>query len=247
MHFVSDVRLTGSVRERAFTLGGIPGIMWTPGSASASAPVPLVLLGPPPHLEIRAAYPLLAARAQHAAADGLATATIEAPGQGDRPRLPTVDGARAELRRALGAGQPLGDDIIDALILPIVDRAVPEWQATVDAALALPEIRGPVGYSGGVISIGTRLAAIEPRIAAAVLFAGSLIPRVIVAEARRVTIPLHVLLQWDDEGNDRHAALDLFDAFGSREKTLHANMGGHTGVPRFAGEEAGRFLRRHLT
>ena len=27
------------------------------------------------------------------------------------------------------------------------------------------------------------------------------------------------------------AALDLFDAFGSTEKTLHANMGGHTGVP----------------
>jgi hypothetical protein len=25
-------------------------------------------------------------------------------------------------------------------------------------------------------------------------------------------------------------ALDLFDAFGTKEKTLHANMGGHTGV-----------------
>ena len=42
------------------------------------------------------------------------------------------------------------------------------------------------------------------------------------------------------------AALDLFDALGSAEKTLHANMGGHTGVPRSASESAGRFLARHL-
>ena len=66
-------------------------------------------------------------------------------------------------------------------------------------------------------------------------------------EARRITIPLHVLLQWDDESNDRQMALDVFDAFGSREKTLQANMGGHTGVPSFAGEDAARFFARHLT
>ena len=47
-------------------------------------------------------------------------------------------------------------------------------------------------------------------------------------------------------GNDRQAALDLFDAFGSKEKSLHANMGGHTGVPQFAGEGAAHFFTRHL-
>lgn len=97
-----------------------------------------------------------------------------------------------------------------------------------------------------MISIGIRLAVVEPRISAAVLFAGSLVPAAMVDEARRVTIPLHVLLQWDDEGNDRQAALDLFDAFGSKEKTLHANMGGHSGVPQFAGDAAARFFARHL-
>lgn len=65
-------------------------------------------------------------------------------------------------------------------------------------------------------------------------------------EARRITIPLHGLLQWDDEGNDRQMALDLFDAFASTEKTLYANMGGHTGVPSFASEDAARFFARHL-
>jgi hypothetical protein len=72
------------------------------------------------------------------------------------------------------------------------------------------------------------------------------VPRSIIEEARRVTVPVHVLLQWDDEGNDRQASLDLFDAFGSEAKTLHANMGGHTGVPQFAGEAAAHFFTRHL-
>ncbi|MEU0297993.1 alpha/beta hydrolase [Streptomyces sp. NPDC006175] len=243
MHFTSEQRLDDGVLERAFTLGEIPGILWTP--APASAPAPLILLGHPP-LGLRTMYPRLAARARHSAAEGFATATIELPGSGDRPRLPAADQARADLRRAMEAGEPVSDEIIDALILPLVDKAVPEWQAALDALLPLPEISGPVGYSGGVISIGVRLALVEPRISAAVLFAGSFIPRAIFEEARQVTIPLHVLLQWDDEGNDRQAALDLFDAFGSEEKSLHANTGGHTGVPQFAADAAGQFLTRHL-
>ncbi|MGW0938254.1 alpha/beta hydrolase [Streptomyces sp. NPDC002666] len=246
MQFTSEQHLADGVLERSFTLGEIPGILWTPASASASSsPAPLILLGHPP-LGLGKMYPRLAARARHSAAEGFATATIELPGSGDRPRLPVVDRARAALRRALEAGEPVSDEIVDALILPLVDQAVPEWQAALDALLSLPGIGGPVGYSGGVISIGIRLAVVEPRIAAAGLFAGSFVPRAMVEEARRVTIPLHVLLQWDDEGNDRQAALDLFDAFGSEEKTLHANMGGHTGVPQFAGDDAARFFTRHL-
>ncbi|GAA2608782.1 alpha/beta hydrolase [Streptomyces axinellae] len=244
MHFTSEQRLDDGVLEREFTLGEVPGIVWTPASASASAPVPLILLGHPGGLGKM--YPRLAARARHSAAEGFATATIELPGSGDRPRRPATEQARADVRRALAAGEPVGDEIIDALILPLVEQAVPEWQAALDALLSLPETRGPVGYSGGVISLGVRLAVVEPRIVAAGLFAGSFVPRAMFEEARRVTIPLHVLLQWDDEGNDRQAALDLFDAFGSQEKCLNANMGGHTGVPRFAGEAAARFFTRHL-
>ncbi|OKI19876.1 alpha/beta hydrolase [Streptomyces sp. CB03911] len=246
MHVTSEQHLDDGVVERGFTLGEIPGILWTPEAASPSAPVPLILLGHPP-LGLHRMYPRLVGRARDAAADGFAAATIELPGSGDRPRWAAVEQARADLRRAVEAGEPVGDEIVDALVLPLVGKAVPEWQAALDALLALPEIGGPVGYSGGVISIGTRLAAVEPRISAAVLFAGSFVPRAVFEEARRVTVPLHVLLQWDDEGNDRQAALDLFDAFGSEEKTLQANMGGHTGVPQFAGEAAARFFTRHLS
>lgn len=239
MHFTSEQRLDRGILEREFTLGEIPGILWTP----ASAPAPLILLGHPGGL--RPMRPRLVARARHAAADGFATAAIELPGGGDRPRLAELEQARADLRQALAAGEPV-DEIVDRLILPLVEKAVPEWQTTLDALLELPDLSGPVGISGGPIAIGIRLALVEPRIAAAGLFAGSFVPRVMFGEARQVTIPLHVLLQWDDEGNDRQLALDLFDAFGSREKTLQANMGGHTGIPPFAGEDAARFFDRHL-
>jgi len=191
-------------------------------------------------------HPRLAARARHAAADGFASATIELPGGGDRPGLAVVEEARVDLHHALQAGEPVSADIIDRLVLPLIDKAVPELQAALDVLLSLPEIDGPVAYSGGIISIGVRLAVEEPRIVAAGLFAGSFVPCSILEEARRITIPLHVLLQWDDKGNDRQMALDLFDAFGSQEKSLNANMGGHTGVPQHAGEGPSGFFRRHL-
>lgn len=243
MHFTSEQRLDDDVLERHFVLGEVPGILWTPDSAPE--PVPLILMGHPGGL--RSMYPRLVGRARGCVAQGFAAATIELPGGGERPAFAAAEQARAELREAIMAGIRPSEEVIDRLVLPLVEQAVPEWRTTLDALLDLPEIGGPVGFSGGVIAIGVRLAAIEPRIVAAGLFAGSYVPRSIIEEARQVTIPLHVLLQWDDEGNDRQMALDLFDAFGSPEKTLCANMGGHTGVPSFAGEDAARFFARHLS
>lgn len=243
MRFTSTRRLDDGVVERQFTLSEMPGVIWTPGSASE--PAPLILLGHPGGL--RRMYPRLVARARSSAAAGFAAATIELPGSGDRPRIAAAEDARADLRRALKASEPVSSELVDRLILPLMEEAVPEWQATLDALLSLPEIGGKVGVSGGLISIATRLTVVEPRIAAAVLFAGSFVPRTILEEARQVTIPLLVLLQWDDEGNDRQMALDLFDAFGSKERTLHANMGGHTGVPRDEEDAGTRFFTRHLT
>jgi hypothetical protein len=58
--------------------------------------------------------------------------------------------------------------------------------------------------------------------------------------------PLQVLLQRDDEGDDRQSAPDLLDAFDSKEKTLHANICGHTGVPQAELDAGARFFARHL-
>jgi hypothetical protein len=246
MHFTSHTLLDDGVLEREFSLDAFTGILWMPPAPAPSSPVPLLLLNQPGGFGTRRMYPRLVARARAAAAQGFASVTIELPGTGDRPPLPGAEQARTDLRAALAAGEKPSADVIDRLILPLVDAAVPEWQVTLDAVLALPEIGDRVGFSGGVIAVGVRLVATDPRIAAAGLFAGSYVPRSTMEEARRTTMPLHVLLQWDDEGNDRQAALDLFDAFRSVEKTLVANMGGHTGVPAFAGEDAGRFFVRHL-
>lgn len=246
MHFTSTCVLDDGIAEREFALGDTTGILWTPPTASPSAPAPLILMGQPGGIGMTRMYPRLAARARSAAAHGFASVTIELPGAGARAPLTEVENAREDLKAAISAGENPSEDVINRLVLPLVEKAVPEMQATLDKALDLPEIGDRVGFSGGVIAIGVRLAAVDPRIKAAGLFAGSFVPRAILEEARRATIPLHVLLQWDDENNDRGMALDLFDAFGSREKTLYANMGGHTGVPQFAGDDAARFFDRHL-
>jgi hypothetical protein len=72
------------------------------------------------------------------------------------------------------------------------------------------------------------------------------VPGALFEAARQVTIPLQFLLQWDDEGMERQPRLDLFDAFGTKEKTLHANLGRHAGVPWFEVDDAARFFARHL-
>ncbi|MEU2265099.1 alpha/beta hydrolase [Streptomyces olindensis] len=240
MRFTSEQRLDDGVLERAFTLGDIPGTLWTPGSA----PAPLVLMAHNNGLPM--AEPRLVARARYTAARGYAVATIDAAGCGDRPRSAADEQARAGLRRAMRAGEPV-DEILESLVGPLVENAVPEWRTTLDALLELPETGGgPVGYSGGWTALGIRLAVVEPRIAAVSFFAGGYVPRAQREEARQVTVPLLFLLQWDDEGNPRQRALDLFDAFGSKEKTLHANVGGHTGTPWFELEDGCRFLDRHL-
>lgn len=246
MRFTSERTVDDALLEQAFAVDDVTGILWTPSTTSPSSPAPLILMGQPGGIGLRRMYPRLAARARSAAAHGFASIAIELPGAGDRPALPGTDRARSRLRDAIAAGRRPGPDVIDDLVLPVVDQAVPEWQAILDRALDRPELVDRVGFSGGVIAVGVRLAATDPRIAAAGLFAGSYIPRSTMGEARQVSIPLHVLLQWDDEGNDRGMALDLFDAFASTEKTLYANMGGHTGVPTFAGDDAARFFTRHL-
>src|SRR4030095_1895099 len=98
MRFTTEQRLDDGVLERGFTLGEIPGILWTPGSASASAPAPLILLGHPGGLH--RLRPRLVARARRPAAEGFAAATIELPWSGNRPRSAAAEEARADLRRA---------------------------------------------------------------------------------------------------------------------------------------------------
>lgn len=238
MQFTSEQHLDDGVLERQFTLGEIPGTLWTP----TATPAPLVLMAHNnglPRSDSR-----LVGRARLSAAAGYAVASIDARGCGDRVRSAAEEQARAEFGRAMRAGGP-ADEVLESFVGPLVENAVPDWLTALDALLALPDVAGPVGYTGWT-ALGIRLAAAEPRIAAAGLFAGGYVPLAQREQARRITVPLLLLLQWDDEGNPRQRALDLFDAFGSTEKTLHANVGGHLGTPWFEREDGDRFFDRHL-
>jgi fermentation-respiration switch protein FrsA (DUF1100 family) len=150
--------------------------------------------------------------------------------------------------QARAAGKSIGPIVVD-YNTSLAARAVPEWRVTLDALQTLPEIgaSGPVGYSGMTLAsaIGIPLAAIEPRITAAI-FGGVLVYESLTAAARRITVPIEFLLPWDDEEIDRQSGLALFDAFASKEKTLHANPGGHHQVPWFETEDSARFFARHF-
>jgi fermentation-respiration switch protein FrsA (DUF1100 family) len=178
---------------------------------------------------------------------GFSAAAIDAPGHGDRARSAEDQRWVAEMMKARAAGEPI-DGIVADFNRSLADRAVPEWQATLDALRALPGIgAGPVGYSGMTLAsaIGLPLAVVEPRITAAV-FGGVLVYDSLIEAARRIRIPIQFLLPWDDAEIDRRSGLDLFDAFASTEKTLHAHPGGHHQVPWFETEDSARFFARHL-
>ena len=223
--------------------------LWSPESGPGRAPVVLIGHGGGQHKKA----PALLARARETVTSwGFTVVAIDAPGHGDRPRSAQDDQARDELRRAMMSGDT--DQVSSVSVrygVALAERAVPEWQATLDALQSWPEIgpKAAIGYGGGITlgtAIGIPLTAADPRIAAAVFGGGD--PGVgheaVIEAARRITVPVQFLLPWDDEHVDRGSALALFDAFGSKEKTLHANPGDHRTV-RWAGLDR-EFLPRHL-
>jgi dienelactone hydrolase len=232
--------------ERDFTVGDVPGVLWSPASG-ASDPAPLVLMGHGGGNHKK--HPAMSGRAQRlVAGGGFHVAVLDAPGHGDRARTAHDEREIAELFRARAAGEPEGP-IVVRYNAHLAELAVPEWQATLDALQELPEIGfgGPVGYFGLNMgtAIGVPLVAVEPRITAAVF--GQHWPDALAEAAKRITVPIEFAMQWDDEHIPREAGLALFDAFASKEKTLHANAGRHKDLPRFEADSAVRFLARHLT
>lgn len=243
MHFSSQTSSNGVV-ERDFIVGEVPGVLWSPESGAGHAPLILMAHGGGQHKRA----PGILGRAHHFVTTyGFHAAAIDAPGHGDRPRTATDEQHVAALRQAQAAGEPIGP-IVVGIHLDLAARAVPEWQATIDALQKLPEIGtdAPIGFWGIMqgTGIGVPLTAVEPRITAAVF--GCLGHESLTEAAAQITVPIEFLLQWDDELVDRQSGLTLFDAFASKEKSLHANAGGHAGVPRFEVDSAARFFARHL-
>ncbi|GAA1988849.1 alpha/beta hydrolase [Catenulispora subtropica] len=234
----------GGIRERDFTVGGVPGVLWSPSAGADGAPLILMGHGGGNHKK----HPAMAGRARLLVLGcGFHVAVIDAPGHGDRPRTAHDEAEIADLFRAREAGEPEGP-IVVRYNAHLAEQAVPEWRATLDALQALPEIGpdGPVGYFGINMgtAIGVPLVASEPRIKAAVL--GQHWPDVLAEQAERITVPIEFVMQWDDEHISREEGLALFDAFASEQKSLHVNSGRHKELPRFEAESAVRFFARHF-
>ncbi|MDQ0808304.1 pimeloyl-ACP methyl ester carboxylesterase [Streptomyces sp. B3I7] len=244
LQFTAESSSNGML-ERDFTVGGIPGVLWSPASGAADrAPLVLMAHGGGNHKK----HPAMSGRARLLVTGcGFHVAVIDAPGHGDRPRTAHDEAEIAELFRARAAGEP-ESPIVVRYNDYLAELAVPEYQATLDALQELPEIGtdGPVGFWG--INMGTAIGipfvAIEPRITAAVF--GQHWPDVLAEKAKQITIPIEFDMQWDDEHISREEGLALFDAFASKEKSLHVNSGKHKELPRFEADSAVRCFARHL-
>jgi dienelactone hydrolase len=233
------------VRRIEFTIPRpepVPGILWLPAGTVRERP--LVLLGHGGALHKEAPGVLAISRGL-TRGPGYAAVAIDLPLHGERVPEPERGLSPVQRRQRLGlsAWRARNDQVLP--------QALADWTATLDALRAAGLAGwGQVGYFG--VSMGTRfgvpLAAAEPRISAAVfgLFGCQDEDSPLGQAARKLTIPLLFLLQWDDELFPRADALRLFDLFGSQAKTMHANPGGHLGLPRAELEAMVGFLRRHL-
>ena len=243
MRFASTTTSDG-VCEQDFTLDDIPGVLWFP--AGTAGPRPLVLLGHGGGGGHKRAPGVLGRARRLTAGCGFAAAAIDMPGFGDRPKTAEDERFVAEIRARRAAGEPVIGQVLRYNVA-LAARAVPEWRSVLDALLDAGVTGGPMGYWGVSLGsmIGVPLAAAEPRISAAVFgLAGG--HDALTEAAGRIAIPVEFLLQWDDELVPRADGLALFDAFGSAEKTLHANPGRHADIPAFELDSTERFFARHL-
>jgi pimeloyl-ACP methyl ester carboxylesterase len=245
MQFTSEVSEFG-VTERGFELEvngeRVSGIIWAPEGAKGPRPLLLMGHGGTQHKRTEGILARARAMVRHHA---YAVVAIDAPAHGDRV-TPDQAAAARQARAAGGAG------MTPARFREMAARnakAVAEWKAALDAVEALDYVgQGPVGYWG--VSMGTAIGvpflAAEPRVRAAVLGLAGIHTEEFEKAARSITIPLIFMCQWNDEVAPRDASLALYDAFGSAEKSMHANPGGHLGIPPFERELWERFYLRHL-
>jgi pimeloyl-ACP methyl ester carboxylesterase len=254
MTFTQERVEDGGVVRRSFelTVDGetVPAVIWAPEGAKGPRPLMLMGHGGSQHKKT----PTLAARARHyARAFGYATLAIDAPGHGDRiSREEAVTMAREVGARVRGeTAAPMDPDRMRQM-LRRSGKAVPEWKAALDLAQTFDFVgaTGPVGYWG--VSMGTAIGvpfvSTEPRISAAIFGLAGLREGAsdMEAAARKITIPLQFIFQWEDAVAPRETGIALFNAFGSKEKTMHINPGGHMDIPEFERVDWEAFWVRHL-
>src|SRR5260221_12400572 len=124
MRFTSETS-SGGVFEQLFTLGEIPGVLWTPEGVDGNRP--LILMGHSGGLHKKA--PGIVARARRFAAEcGFAVAAVDVPGHGDRPKDEEYDRIATQNQARVDAGEELSQRIAGFHAL-VSRQTVPEWRA----------------------------------------------------------------------------------------------------------------------
>jgi dienelactone hydrolase len=237
-----------SARKVRFTVPqpeeDVPAILWLPERPARRRP--LVLLGHGGGLDKETRY-IDRLGTWLAGGHGIAGLAIDLPFHGERTPAGEL-GLSALARRSRMGLRGWRERNAGA-----TGQAVADWKAAMGAAQTHDHLpHGPIGYFG--VSMGTRfgvpLIAAEPRITAAVLGLFGVPPAdtgsAFARAARQVTVPVLFLQQLDDRLFPRDDGRALFDLLGSPDKTLHANPGGHLGLPRAELGHTVRFLRHHL-
>jgi dienelactone hydrolase len=256
---ITDETFENGLVRRRFELAAedqtVPGLYWRP--ADADGPRPTILVG---HggFQSKEAPNIVEMAAQFARNHGWATIALDAPGHGERRTGEQIREQEATLRRLREGGvdsparqrrdRIVRDSTSEAVDKPREPRMVREWKCLLDRVA--PDMAGSsYGYWG--VSMGCRfgipLLATEPRIKAAVLGLYGLTPDpVFKSMVNSIKLPLLFLFQYHDELMTPEAGLQLWEAFGSREKTMHINPGPHVGIPKFERDASAAFYVRHL-
>ena len=256
MKIRSESTTDGVVARRFDLIVGdqtVPGMHWLPADAG-DRPQPTVcighggfqhkLYGNVPELAVQLVQNL-----------GVAVIALDAPNHGDRVAdKEAAKKAREAAVAAAASGESRRRAINPEAMAAMMKRTqmhVDEWKALVDVLQTDPRwSTGPFGWWG--VSMGTShglpVVAQDSRFTAAVFGLNALAPgnEAMAAMAASITVPILFLNQSDDELMTRDAALALWDSFGSKDKTMHINPGGHVQVPKFERDSSESFFRRHL-
>ncbi|MEV1179318.1 alpha/beta hydrolase, partial [Nonomuraea sp. NPDC049784] len=162
MRFTSQTSSDG-VTEQLFTLGEIPGVLWTPEDAIGTRPLILMGHGGGQH---KKAPGILAGARRFVAEGGFAVAAIDVPNHGERPKSEEFNRIATENRARMAAGEDTAA-LVAAMHTLLTGQTVAEWQAVLTAVQQLDHVgEGPVGYRGMSMGcgLGVPFVAAEPRV-----------------------------------------------------------------------------------
>lgn len=232
----------------------VPYVVWTPNSKVNER---LVLIGMAHGGSLHKKTKDIRLRAiRYAEEYGWVSFAIDAPGHGDRisrdESLLNMEKTAARVRGEPNAPSFSRADKI-AYLDSLASESVPEWQVVLDEILAYPLVSNSasIGFWGLSMgsSIGIPLLAEDSRYQCAVLGLSELLPdhESFEQKAHAVTVPIRFIFQWDDPIRERQSGVNLFEAFGSEEKSMHINSGGHADFPKSEADSWDGFFEYHLT